>query len=409
MPLAAAADLPEFRLIELPKGGDARETLSPADIDGDGDLDFYSGSFGAADWFENSGGGNWDRHVISDSTDTDVGAAVFDVDGDGAPDRMAGSFWYRNPGPGGGAFTTFRLGDLRYVHDLLAADMDGDGDSDVVSLLPREILWLRNPASPLDTAPWEKVVIASDEEYASHHGGLAVGDIDGDGDIDVSRMDRWFENPGDGSGNWTTRLGPEFGRAGPWGLTGRALILDVDGDGKNDLVQAECDLKNGRVAWFRNADGKGRSWETRLLKDSTEGQDFHSLAAADFDGDGHLEFFSMGGPNGSGIPKAYVWKRKDPQGADWTEHILLEGRFGHEAAAGDFDGDGDLDVLSKGWGDSLHYVLANQRISSGVTRLPALRPTRRTPEPPWRPRFRAREGWTDALGRFTPHAPPPLR
>jgi hypothetical protein len=163
------------------------------------------------------------------------------------------------------------------------------------------------------------------------------------------------------------------------------------------------------VAWFRNAAGKGRTWETRLLKDSTDGQDFHSLVAGDFDGDGHLEFFSMGGPNGSGTPKAYIWKRRDPEGKDWTEHVLLEGRLGHDAAAGDFDGDGDADILSKGWGDSLHYVLSNQRIASSLARYPVLRPSRMPAEPPWRPRFRAREGWADALGRYAHPAPPPLR
>jgi len=406
LPVAGLAAMPAFHFQPMPvEPGDPRETLSAVDVDGDGDLDFYSGMYGKAHWFENQGDGAWRRHAISDSSDTDVGAAAADIDGDGRIDRVAGSFWYRNPGAGGGAWTTHRYGEARYVHDLLVADMDADGRPDVVTLLPREIVWFKNPSNPLDTAQWEKNIIVYGEEYATHHGGIAVGDLDGDGDPDVSRLDCWFENPGSGAGTWTRRPGPDFGRDGPWGLTGKALILDMDGDGANDLLQAECDIGNGRVAWFRNLDGKGLTWRPHLFKDSTEGHDFHSLVVADFDGDGDPDVLSIGGSNGSGAPKVFIWERLDPKGEQWNEHLILEGVKGHEAVAGDYDGDGDVDILSKSWGDSFHYLLVNQRIPSSLAR--AKPPGRAAYQPAasiWRPRFRSGRGWVDPLGRIEPGA-----
>jgi len=388
---AGAADM-RFRAVPLPPVGDLPlETLSAADIDKDGDLDFYSGRFRAADWHENLGGGGWLRHTFSDSTDTDVGAAAMDVDGDGWTDRVSGSFWHRNPGASGGPFRTFRYGNLYFVHDLSVGDIDGDGRTDVVSMGPREIFWLRNPEDPVRVGElggsWERDTIVHGEEYASQHGGLSVGDIDGDGDPDVARLDCWFENPGPGGGAWTRHDGPEFGREGPWGMTGRALVIDMDGDGANDLLQAECDLRNGRVAWFRNRGGKGLDWEMNLIKDSTDGQDFHSLLVADFDGDGDGDVSSVGNANGAGTPKAYVWERLGASGKAWKEHVINEGLFGHDAAAADFDGDGVPDLVVANRGSNTVSLLMGR---SSSRRRPAPSGGTRCWTPGWRPPGRAR-------------------
>jgi hypothetical protein len=400
---AAASAAMRFRAVELPSVGDRPlETLSAADVDKDGDMDFYSGRFGSADWHENLGGGLWQRHSISDSTDTDVGAAALDVDGDGWTDRVSGSFWYRNPGAAGGPFRTFRYGNLNFVHDLALGDIDGDGRSDVVSMGPREIFWLKRPADPVRAGEagdwWERDTVVSGEAYASQHGGLSVGDIDGDGDADVARLDCWFENPGPGGGNWTRRPGPEFGREGPWGMTGRALVLDMDGDGANDLLQTECDLKNGRVAWFRNRGGRGLDWDMRLIKDSTDGQDFHTLLVADFDGDGDADVVSQGNANGAEPPKTYVWERQGASGTAWKEHVVQEGLFGHDAAAADFDGDGDIDIVSKTRVDSVIYILENQLVPSAAVR-PGHAPEASAAPGIGPPYYRSPRGLSDALGR----------
>ena len=109
-PLAA---MPAFQYHAIPGPEDGnRESLISADIDKDGDLDFFTGG-GRGDtsyWFENLGQAGWARHVVSDSDNADVGAAALDVDGDGWVDKVAGAFWYRNSGhPRDSAFTELGL------------------------------------------------------------------------------------------------------------------------------------------------------------------------------------------------------------------------------------------------------------------------------------------------------------
>lgn len=213
--------------------------------------------------------------------------------------------------------------------------------------------------------PWQEHKVNGQALNPQQHGGIAVGDIDGDGDLDISRVDRWYENA-DGKGlTWNEHVNIDFGTVweGGWGLSGKALIVDVDGDGANDLIQTECDLPNGRVAWFRNVGGKGLAWERHLIKDSTDNQDFHTLAVADYDGDGDPDIVSIGGPSTPGTPKAYLWENLDGKGGAWAEHILLEGMKGHEGVAVDLDGDGDMDVLLKPWIAGEKFYLENLMVS----------------------------------------------
>lgn len=345
--------------------GTFQEILSPADLDKDGDLDFFTGegSGGKEYWFENRGAGSFVHHIVSDSNDADVGSASVDVDGDGDIDRLAGSFLYRNPGnPGSGPFITERTGTVGGVHDLLAGDIDGDGRPDFVTINYPGIQWSRNPGTPKDTWPTTEV---SGWDTISQHGGIALGDFDGDGDLDISRINRWYENRDSGK-SWVQRPGPDFGIyiTGFYGLSARALARDIDGDGDIDLAQAECDIPNGRVAWFENVD-RGATWKTHMIKDSTDGQDFHSLALADFDGDGDLDFFSCGSMVSRDPPKWYVWENMDGKSRTFREHVILDrSPGGHEAIAFDADGDGDMDILGKEF-NGYHVYLEN-RLKSGT-------------------------------------------
>jgi hypothetical protein len=299
---------------------------------------------------------------------------LLDVDGDGWIDKVASGFWYRNPGfPEGGlapgaadpAFTACRYSGMEYAHDIYAEDMDGDGKKDILTIQYDGIRWYKIP--PVDSAcgPWEEVMVNGHTSDPQQHGGIAAGDIDGDGDLDVSRMDRWFENA-DGRGrSWSEHTGIPFGdvRDAGYGQAGRARIVDMDGDGHMDIVETECDAPSGRVAWFGNPDGDGLRWVLHLVKDSTDGQDFHSLILSDFDGDGDSDIFSAGSGASSGIPKAYVWENLDGKGGTWREHVIFgEEQSIHDAAGADLDRDGDMDILAKNWDGGAQYYLENQQV-----------------------------------------------
>jgi hypothetical protein len=423
-----AGALPPFALRSItPVDGSLyRETMLPADIDKDGDMDFYSGQGrgGKTWWFEHEGR-TWTRRLVSDSNETDVGAALLDVDGDGWMDKVAGTWWYRNPGfpdrgPAGKAkaFGTCRYTEGSfYVHDLYPADMDGDGHDDILTIDYSGVRWFKVER---DSAcrPWAEHMINGYTDTAQH-GGIAAGDLDGDGDMDVSRVDRWFENL-DGKGlQWKEHANIDFGTYWPsgWGISGRALIFDLDGDGAKDLVQTECDVPNGRVAWFSNQGGKGLAWKRHIIKDSTDGQDFHSLAPADFDGDGDLDLFSAGAGVSEGPNTSYIWENLDGKGGSWREHIVNTGKKEHEGAAADMDGDGDVDILIKTWAAGDQYYLENQLIPNpGWTALkrvsigtPPAKAYRSRSGRSGNPEFIGRGRAHDARGRSEASTAPPGR
>jgi hypothetical protein len=336
---------------ELP--GTSYGQTSLVDVDKDGDLDFITG--GNADgrsifWFEYQEAGKWVRHLLGKNHPSDVGGTAIDVDGDGWLDHVTGGVWYRNPGkPREGPFEriVFDAG-LNAVHDLVAADLDGDGRLDVVTMSDKNNLrWYRRPKDPRE--PWERHDIG-----AGVHAGVAVGDIDGDGDPDIARSNLWFENA-DGKGTrWIEHPIPFGHPKPPYPLATRCVVADINRDGRNDLVMTENEIRGGRIAWLENVGGKGLQWTVHLLSaaDAATRGAYHSLAVADFDRDGDADVFTveMEGIKGDRPPRWFIWENVDGRGERFVERVILDaGLGGHEAVVADVDGDGDVDIASKLW------------------------------------------------------------
>jgi hypothetical protein len=350
---------------------------SLVDIDKDGDLDWVVGERARTWWFEYVGGGEgvspsnrgqdaratqWIRHDLGQGVRTDVGGTAFDIDGDGWIDQFCGTGWYRNTGkPRTESFEQFDSGAI-VCHDNVAVDINGDGRLDVVAISDQKdhavTVWYEIPANPRDK--WIEHKIGG-----GIHGGVGpagVGDLDGDGDNDVVRGDVWFENV-DGKGlQWTEHAGltpPGGNRPDRYGLAIKVWICDLDGDGDLDIVEAEADTADGRVFWFENL-GKGKSFKCHLISANRTGQDFHSLAVADFDNDGDLDVFSGGGPLTEKPPhKWFIWENADGKAGVWKEHLIFSGKECHEARAADVDGDGDVDICAKPWDGDEHVYLRN--------------------------------------------------
>jgi|GEM_PF-267492 len=328
-----------------------------ADVDGDGRPEFITGrSGGDIYWYDYHAPGRWTRHLLGTASPSDVGGAALDVDGDGWIDFVAGGAWYRDPGrPADRPFERIVFDpDLRGVHDLAVGDLNGDGRPEVVTLSDKNNLrWYGIPADPRQ--PWVKHDIGP-----AVHAGLALGDIDGDGDLDVVRTDVWFENVrGDGS-EWVSHpIGPntppppDFRPAFAFNAT-KAVVCDMNGDGRNDIVFTDAEIPGGKVWWMENLDGKGTRWLRHDIPngDAVRRGAYHSLWVGDLDGDGDMDVFSceMEGVPGANPPRWYVWENLDGKGGAWREHVILDANLGgHEAVVGDVDGDGRLDLCSKLW------------------------------------------------------------
>lgn len=354
----------EFRLHEIGEAGNKLGQTSLVDVDRDGDLDFITGARnGDVQWWEHRAADRWILHRIGTRSPTDVGGVAFDVDGDGWIDQVSGSAWWRNPGePWRGEFERHSSGAIS-SHDSRAADIDGDGRLDLVSMRDRDgLFWYRVPEDPRQPWPSHRV-------GAARHSGLAVGDVDGDDDVDLVVANAWHENlEGDGT-RWARHENIPFEgrRYNEQGMATQNRLADLDGDGDLDLAITDGETDGARLSWIENLDGKGREWrEHELARDRGA---LHSLAIADFDGDGALDIFTCEmAIGGSGR----WWIHAGNGQGEFQGFQVLEGVAGHETVAGDVDLDGDVDLCSKPWNGGRHVYLENRRIIRDEPRRPRL-------------------------------------
>ncbi len=180
-----------------------------ADFDKDGDLDFaaYNRSDGKFYWYEQITKDQWTPHLAGEFRISQLGCATMDVDGDGWVDIIIGGYWFRNTGrPRTEPFTRFTYDSkiLREIHDIVVADIDGDGRKDLAVLGDRDgCFWYVIPPNPAQDADWPRTTITLEvlNDRADTHAGIhpaGIGDLDGDGDADVFVTDRWYENAGAG-------------------------------------------------------------------------------------------------------------------------------------------------------------------------------------------------------------------
>jgi hypothetical protein len=271
-------------------------------------------------------------------------------------DLVCSGVWYRHSGqPKQTQFERHVFAENSAgAHDILVADVNGDGRKDV--------LMMSDSRTALNALRWYEIPENSTNVWKAHqigsgvHGAITpagVGDIDGDSDLDIVRADTWFENL-DGKGlQWQEHKNIPMGRSGPFGVCVRAVVKDMDTDGRLDIVICDADIEESKMAVLWNRDGKGREWLKQELPQSFNYGSLHSLAVADFDNDGLPDIASNEQeellPDGRQNPRWVIWHNLGR--GQFAETIVLDARLGgHELQAGDVDGDGDVDICSKAWG-----------------------------------------------------------
>ena len=129
---------------------DGVRSINALDFDRDGDIDVLVSSMNRNEvsWFENDGSESFTEHLISDSSTRPFSISAGDFDGDGDTDVVTanvgernwdtreqegyGVTWYENQGSG--SFTSHNLtSSLNPPRVVVVADLDGDGDRDVIS------------------------------------------------------------------------------------------------------------------------------------------------------------------------------------------------------------------------------------------------------------------------------------
>jgi len=332
------------------------------DVDNDGDTDLYLACFGADVFLRNEGGRFVDATAEAgfDNALWGAGAAFGDIDNDGDLDLYVANYCEFDPlhPPDGGQLNTiegvavgwgpeeenkqgFNVGapDVFYLNDgsghfeeatdtagfgldkalcsyaAIFTDTDGDGWQD---LLVANDLQACNLFRNKGDGTFEERGVESGFAFdangkATGAMGLALADVDGDGDQDVYRTNFDFETNSlhlaDGRGNYTESANA-FGLAGPtvdrlgWGCA----FFDAELDGDLDLLIANGHVypraaQIGMSGWLQRSqlfeavpvargdevglqwrDTAGRTGDGLELPRSARG-----LALADFDDDGDID------------------------------------------------------------------------------------------------------------------------
>ena len=315
----------------------------------------------------------WSKHNIDTSFNGASFVYAVDIDGDGNLDVLATAntaddiTWWENnlDGVTSPVWIEHTIdGSFDGARSAYAIDLDDDGDMDVLGAADQadDITWWENVGDTDDDGiiDWSEHTIDGDflSAYSVH-----AADIDGDGDVDVlgaangNSIDydvTWWEN--DGSESFTKRtIDSTFAKA-------RCVYAqDVDLDGDIDVVGAA--YGDNDINWWENVgdtDGDGTiDWSEHAI--DTSFGDASSVYAIDVDNDGDVDILGA-----ARSADDITWWENSGTGG-FTEHTI-DGTFDHAISvyATDVDGDGDVDVLASASADSLiRWDLPGSKIYKG--------------------------------------------
>ncbi len=279
------------------------------------------------------------RNEISTSADGAYSVVAADVDGDGDMDVIAALklenkiAWYKNDGSQNFMPRTVSTAVSGPV-SVFASDLDRDGDMDFLSAskLDNQIAWYDNDGSENFTSH----TISTEADGAAS---VFAADLDGDGDIDVISASTYdseiirYENDGSqGFTPFTITTNAFFARS--------VFAADVDRDGDMDVLSAsEVD---DRIAWYEN-NGSQSFTEHTISADADSAK---SVFAADVDDDGDMDVLSA-----SLADDEITWYENNGS-QTFTPHLISSAvEDPYSVSAADLDSDGDLDVLSASFRD----------------------------------------------------------
>ena len=340
-------------------------SVAVADLDRDGDLDVVSANAATNNvtiWYATAPG------AFSPSPSVVLGGpgltqgpssvAIGDLDGDGKLDiacaNLAGnslSVFLQQPGGGFLGTPTFTLATSGYPvapSHLEIADVNGDGWRDLVAADGGNDLtaWIWEPSSGRFAS--QPIVLGSGGSLASPTC-VAAADFDGDGDLDLAATN----GGGDDVAVFQQIGGASYDLAAADVVLGSPLstpnlaaiaVADLDGDGDLDVVSANPG--SSTLAIFEQlSPGVFASDPAAVLGSASDTNGARAVVAVDLNGDGLIDIASANAVGGT--VAVFLQDPVDGFHAD-ADFVLGAGLIGAPVsiAAGDFDGDGRMDLVT---------------------------------------------------------------
>ncbi|HEC75825.1 MAG TPA: hypothetical protein ENI33_01015 [Thermoplasmatales archaeon] len=295
------------------------------------------------------GGGTsigWTEHTLTSQINGPNGLSIADIDGDGRLDVVAASrydayvYWFKAPEDQSQSWQRYTIDtNFRFTEVLDTADIDDDGDIDIVGAAESEdgLVWFQAPSDP--TISWSKHTI--DNDLMDEANGIGFADLNKDGNLDIISTDEdngdvmWFEAPDDPTTTWT-RHDITNNLAGAFWV----YIADIDGDGNLDVVATGRWSK--KVNWYESPDDPTGIWIEHNIGSNLGCP--QGVVVVDFDKDGDLDVVYTDN-------EGYVawFEAPDDPTESWTLYIIdneIDGALGLGVA--DIDFDDNLDVVVAG-------------------------------------------------------------
>ncbi len=294
-------------------------------------------------------------------------AYAHDLNGDGWDDILilgfpgAESTWYVNPQGKPGLWQKHVALDVTDNESPGFLDLTGDGKPEIVCN-SNGYFGYAAPDWSNPTQPWKFQRVTPKGAWQRFTHGMGVGDVNGDGRMDILEKDGWWEQPAGGaaSGEWTFHkflFSPGGGA--------QMFAYDVDGDGDNDVVASVAAHGYG-LAWYEQVKENGAiTFKERIFvnKEPQENKygvrfsQIHAVDLVDMDGDGLKDIvtgkrFWAHGPHGDAEPNAaavlYWFKlvRNPDRSVDWIPYLVdSDSGVGTQVVAGKGNHDDLLDLV----------------------------------------------------------------
>lgn len=342
--------------------GTSPDSVTAADLDGDGDADLatantfsdngYGDETGDISVLRNEGDGTLAEAVNYPVMDAPASVAAADLDGDGDTDLASANNFTSNVtvliNEGDGTFAggaNYPVGDR--PASIIAADLDGDGDTDLATGNGIADNPNSNNVSVLLSKGDGTFAEAVNYPVGENTFSVTAADLDGDGDGDLVAANANSNNISvlinKGDGEFAESVEYSSGEG-----TSYATAADLDGDGDTDLASANSGSNDVRV--FMN---KGDGTFAEAVSYSTKAGTL-AVTAADLDGDNDPD---LAAANFNADNVSILLNKGDGTFADDVTYPV--GSYPDSITSSDLDSDGDIDLATANNGSNDVSVLIN--------------------------------------------------